>query len=178
MKKLNLIVNIVVITVLVLVIALFGWYLKENFDLKASLAEKSAEYEKEENANRYLAELERKNEALKQEEQKINKVVPLNEEKPFGLVKDLIRVSTQAGLKECNFKITDSGTADTANNGLKQFFIKMKCESTFPQAINFLEKLSSMERLVLVETVAITRKKEILPYQEITFDMVSYTFVE
>ncbi|MFA5118635.1 MAG: type 4a pilus biogenesis protein PilO [Candidatus Omnitrophota bacterium] len=178
MKKLNLIVNIVVIVILVLVIALFGWYLKENIDLKASLAEKTAEYEKEENANKYLAELERKNEALKQEEQKINKVVPVNEEKPFSLVKDLIRVSTQAGLKGGSFKITDSGKPDPANNGLKQFFIKMKYESTYPQAINFLEKLSAMERLVSVGAVTITRKKALLPYQEITFDMVSYTFVE
>ncbi len=145
------------------------------------------------------------------------KKVPLDEKEPLVLMKTIIRLGGESGLRgiSINLKEEDAAASETASYGEGQaeatqtgggeeaaqpppeqsageviqqpvsqeervfpVYLEMSFEGSFPQILSFLNKLEHFERLIKVEGVLIERKKEILPYQKVSLDLTTYTFLK
>jgi Tfp pilus assembly protein PilO len=67
-------------------------------------------------------------------------------------------------------------TAIAPQSGPSPVYLQMEFEGSFPQLLSFLDKLMNLERIVKIEGMSVQRKKEILPYQKVSLDLVTYTF--
>lgn len=64
----------------------------------------------------------------------------------------------------------------SAPGEIREVYLDVNCEGNIQQLLIFLEKLMNLERLVKVDGIKIEREKEILPYQKISLEIVTYTF--
>jgi Tfp pilus assembly protein PilO len=54
--------------------------------------------------------------------------------------------------------------------------LELGFKATYSQALNFLKRINGLERVVAVEGIRIERKKETLPFQKVSFELVTYAF--
>lgn len=201
MKNKALFIQIAIATTAILIISLFIRLLRANFNLKAGLNQKSAELEKARIANKNLYQLEQHSRGLEGKKETINKKAPRGEKYPLELIKTFTMIGGETGLKKTVFSIkeeknkaqdtltTSSGyiegsrtghaptRSEPPKTGLTPIEFEMKFEAVYPQLLSFLQKLMQVERLVTVNQIKIERKKELLPYQQITLQLTTYTFL-
>lgn len=196
----------------------FVWQLRANMSLTRELDAKKKEFTRAEAASRHLRNIEKQIDDIKQKQQMLYKKVPVNEKEPFSLIKTLIRLGGQAGLKNITLRLkeksAEEGTAANQGGGAAQdqgdeggseeaaspettesqgaqgeessvspdqsgpspVYLEMTFEGSFPLILSFLQKLMSLERIVKIEGMSIQRRKDILPYQKVSLDLVTYTF--
>jgi len=61
---------------------------------------------------------------------------------------------------------------------IKSLSFQIYCKGDFFNLISFLKDILKLERITLIKSIKIKRKEEILPYQSITMDLVTYTFTD
>lgn len=198
MKKINLVISLAAGVFLLLMILVSLWQFNTTVILRRTLAEKKKEIKETRTASRRLEKLAEQSQNLKQKEEASYKKIPVNEKQPLGLIKALMRLGGEIGLKEMSFSIKDVSLGNQANTGSetgaipsegagqsgsekprpkpKPVYIQMECEGTFSHLLTFLERLLNLERLVSVEQITIERKEKILPYQQISLEVVTYTY--
>ncbi|MCG2711384.1 MAG: hypothetical protein L6416_03560 [Candidatus Omnitrophica bacterium] len=139
------------------------------------------------------------------EDSQIEKMVPLNEQEPMGLIKTLSLLANQSKAKNLEIIFLNQGkdSSDTSDQqeqsgtsfspedeeddefseqnetffSLKPQLIQMNFECEFPQVIAFLNKALSLDRIVLIDSVKIERVEKILPRQKVTLMLSAYTFL-
>ncbi|MFH0790306.1 MAG: type 4a pilus biogenesis protein PilO [Candidatus Omnitrophota bacterium] len=195
MKKINLIINLAAGVFLLLMILVSLWQFNTTIILRRTFAEKKKELKAAKVASRRLEKLAEQSQDLQQKEGTSYKRIPVNEKQPLGLMKALMRLGGEIGLKEMSLNVSSGnqinagfgtgagliGGADQAGSEKtrpkpKPVYIQMDCEGTFSHLLAFLEQLLNLERLVAVEKVTIERKEKILPYQQISLEIVTYTY--
>ena len=207
MKKINWALSVYFpVTALILTVILFFWLGNENSGLNNALRMKKEELRAARAAGADLKKLEKQAEGFQEEEKRLRQKIPLNDTQPLDLVKALIRIAREAGLKEIDFNLkektarTDSnisgagvpgtgaaGMLTMARAGKPSFeaqsdnqprpvSLEMNCQGTFPELLLFLEKTAKLERVVIVEKVDIEREKELTPSQKISLQLITYTF--
>lgn len=215
-KKLLSVAPLFAVTVVLL--SFFIWQLRLSTTLKQKFDSKSKEFKQTEAASKHLRGLEKQISDIKQKEEMQYKRVPINEKEPLSLMRTLIRLGGQAGLKGISLSLKEKtapsqsaayqgsqvATQDTEGGSeeapaqqaavsseasvtespvssqtgaLSPIYLEMDFEGSFPQVVAFLEKLAKLERIVKVDGVRIERKKEILPYQKVSLDLITYTFI-
>ena len=217
MKKTDLLLSVVAAISLTMLIAFFFWKLHSNAQLKQQLETKSRELKEARSRLRLLEQLEQRQQEWLQKEESLNKMVPRGEKQPLSLIKTLIGIGGEIGLKNAVFNIggtknqanllpgqtsgsanlqgalpenlsgyqsgqTQMPAADQGSTGLEPLpipiEIEVSFEATYLQALDFLKKAAGIERVVAVEGITIERKKEILPYQKISLQLVAYAFAQ
>ncbi len=88
------------------------------------------------------------------------------------------QMQDEAGGVQQSYSVDQSGTQvfSSSTEEIKEIYLDVNCEGDINQLLIFLGKLMNMERLVKVDGIKIERKKEILPYQKISLEIVTYTF--
>lgn len=207
MKKINWALSVYFpVIALILTAILFFWLWNENSGLNNALQMKKEELRTARAAGADLKKLEKQAESFREEEKKLHQKIPLNDTQPLDLVKTLIRIAREAGLKEIDFDLKEK-TARTNNNvsgegvpgagaaGMmtiarvekpsfdaqsdrqpRPVSLEMNCQGTFPELLLFLEKTAKLERVVIVEKVDIEREKKLTPGQKISLRLIAYTF--
>lgn len=180
MKKTKLLVSLPIVVTLIAIIALFFWQFNCNLELRAESNTKKGELKEVKVVMKRLEMLEKESQNIKKVEERLYRRVPLDEPKPFKLIKTLFALSGEFGFKGVVVKIKDeesSGqTAVSSENKPESINLKMDFEGSFPQLLKFLQKVASLERIVKINSISIERKKETMPYQKISLDLVTYTF--
>jgi Tfp pilus assembly protein PilO len=204
MKKINWAINVYFpVIALILTAILFFWLWNENSGLNNALEVKKKELRAARTAGAGLKKLEKQAESFREEEEKLRQKIPLNDKQPLDLIKTLIRIAREAGLKEIDFDLKEKTArannnvsgAGAAGSGMgtiamveKSSFdaqsdiqpqpisLEISCQGTFSQLLLFLEKTAKLERVVIVEKVEIERKKELTPRQKIFLRLITYTF--
>jgi len=171
-----------VFVLLALLLAFFLWLLKDNFALRETWKQKKQELEEAQAASRRLEALERQSQELKQKENTLYNRIPLGEKQPFGLIKKLINLGGQIGLREMNISLKEKeesqiGQASAgAPAGPKAVHLQMNVVGTFRQLLDFLKKIYQLERVVNVSLIEVKRSEKLLPYQKISLELIVYTF--
>lgn len=200
----NIFINLVIALGLLTTIFFFLWQFNLKNNLRNQLEQKTEELKKAKAQGPRLKELEREYPELKQKNNELYKRIVLAEKEPLGLIKNLINIGGSIGFREITFDIkresndqdntksidqatfiqgssqaasaTAQPSPSTTENGINPIYLAMNCQGTFSQLLVFLEKLKNLERIVNVESMSIERQEKILPYQEITLDLVTYAF--
>ncbi|TAN62309.1 hypothetical protein EPN16_01910 [bacterium] len=176
--------NAIAFSVIALLFACFLWQIRANISLKQELNTKKDEFKEAKSASRRLKKLQQQIQGLEGREKTVNSMVPRNEQQPLGLVRTLSGLAADTGLKNAAFTIKEGKAAPSGAQametplpaGIGSLRVEMSFESALSQALDFLKRAASIERVVAVEKVKIERKKEILPHQKVTLELVAYTF--
>jgi len=182
MKKTRLLSNLSIVILLILFIALFLWLLRVNLTLRQIWNERKHEFQEAKTSIRRLETLEKQGQDLKQKEDTLYNKVSLDEKQPLSLIKSLISIGGEIGLRGVTISVEEKGEARTEQasglpqTGPKPLYLKMNFEGTFTQLLDFLKKLNHLERIVTVSTLEIKRSEEILPYQKASLQLITYTF--
>jgi len=180
MKKAGLSITLAIILPLILLISFFLWQLKYTPTLRLELEQKNREYQKAKSTSKRVERLEHQQDYLTQKEQELNNILPVDEKQPLSLIKELIHLGGEVGLKEESFKVRDESSevqvTGESQAQLKTRYVEMNFEGTFQELTSFLEKLNDTKRLVWVEEIKIERKVNILPYQKNYLKLVTGTF--
>lgn len=230
MKRTDVLIIFILITVLIILIAFLFWQYKDSFNLKRQLEEKNTELEKAQVVSRRVEELEKQNEELRQKEGILYSRVSIDEKQPFSLIRKILSIGNEIGLRGMSFDIKEksekeqkdsqglikgppnkalaeedmSGSGamphrsltegegalmpgarqapqpvksqEASKAGPKPLYFQMEFEGTFLQFLDFLKRVSNLERVVTIDTLEIKRSKELLPYQKATLQLVTYTF--
>ena len=129
-----------------------------------------------------LSQFRRDAAAFAQREQALLAAIPLNDQQPFDLVKQLTRVTEQAGASNLSVSIKPrlpappaSSGSSAAPAGLAMVPIHMECELEFTPLLDLLKNLRSLQRLITIEEVRVVRSESILPRQQVTLILHAYT---
>lgn len=195
-KKKDLLVNSPLPVLTVILFVFFFMQVKDNMSLRKELETKKKEFKNADNASRHLKELEKEVSDIAKKESQLYKRIPVNENEPLGLIKELISLAGGMGLKGITLALKNKDSGEGADQegenalgdtpatesitlvqtGAKPIYLEMVCEGSFSQFPSFLDKLTKLERIVTVDKLTIERKKELLPYQEISLELITYTF--
>jgi Tfp pilus assembly protein PilO len=202
MQNSKTLINIITGVLLALCVGLFLFQFKQNLDIREEFSSKNAEFKEAKAASKRLESLEKQITELKYKEDILGRRIPVNEKHPFDLMKMLIKAGGETGLRNFFFKVQDGPAQEGAsgpgqpggnfggspvqpNQGrpLTEFDpspmdIFLSFEGTFPQTMAFIKKITSLERLVTVQSVEIEREDKILPYQKVSLALKAYTFVK
>jgi len=170
-----------------LAIFVFVLQLQSNLVLNKELNAKKEELRDAQTASRRMEDLERKGQELKQKENKMKKQVAIGDTQPLGLIKTITGLASKIGLRKIGFELkADSANAAkgksllsfSAGSGPAPVYFQMKFDASFTQTLEFLKALNGLERIVTVERIEIDRKTEILPYQSVILNLITYSFAE
>jgi len=168
---------------IILVIVIFLWQFRTNSTLRRDLSAKKKAVKQVQQANRRFEELKKQSGELKQEEELLDKRLPVGEKQPMGLIRQITLLAREKGLGKINFRIKSAsalqeGTNPAVDSGkdLIPLYFEMSFETTFPQLLEFLKELADLERVITVEKLVIIREEGILPKQKINLSLVTYTF--
>ncbi|MBU1997977.1 MAG: hypothetical protein ABIG46_03215 [Candidatus Omnitrophota bacterium] len=216
MKNSVLIVTLVIVA-LILGLAIFSsWKYKDNANLRLVLKGKKEELKKTEATSRKVEELKKQSQELKRSEEKIYTMVPVGQEKPFKLIKEISLLAASLGLKSLEFNLPSEngqdenkdvslgGSVNSAGSSQPQghapgadvslgganpnprvnlskdapkpIVIEMSCQATLDVLVNFLNKVGNLERLVNIQKMVIERDGEILPFQKISLELITYYY--
>lgn len=178
-NKRSFLINTALITIILALIFFFLWQLKINIGLRQELEAKNKEFKAAKKASQHLKELERQIADLQEREDILNKKVAVEEKQPLDLMRTLIHLGGQIGLRGITFSLkekTPQGQEAQAQTGPQPIYLQMICQGRFLELLDFLEQLMSLQRIVEVGQLKIERKKEILPNQEISLELVTYAF--
>jgi Tfp pilus assembly protein PilO len=170
-----------------LAIFVFVIQLQSRLGLNKELDTKKEELQDAQTASQRMEDLERKGQELKLKENKIKKQVAVGDTQPLGLIKTITGSASKMGLRKISFELkTDSANtskgklplSSSAGSGPALLYFQMKFAASFNQILEFLKELNSLERIVTVEKIEIDRKTEILPYQSVVLDLITYSYPE
>ncbi len=170
-----------------LAVFVFVLQLQSNQKLNEELKAKKTELAEAQSASRKMQELEKKSQELKQEERRIKRRVAVNDSQPLELIKVVTGSASKIGLRNIGFELKtasavapkdNSPAASSAQGDPVPVYFQMKFDSAFSQAVKFIKELNELERIISLEKVQISRKKDIIPYQAVTLDLVTYFFQE
>lgn len=186
MKKAGFFVNLTAAALLTTLVSLFFWKLHSNSQLKQHLEVKKGELRELRSLGRRTGEPEQRRREL------LNKMVPAGESQPLTLIKTLIHIGGEMGLKNAVFSIKEAKKQPDLSIGQtfgaprqptagpqlmpRPLDIEINFEAAYLQILGFLKKLADLERVVAVKDILIERKKEILPRQKVTLELAAYTF--
>lgn len=182
MKKIFTIIKWAAISFFIaLFLTTFLAQLKINTSLRRELASKKKELKEAKQASRKLEELERQSRQMEKEEEAISLNIPIFEQHPFSLIRDLTNLAAKSGTKDLLFDIKDSSSLEAdqkteIDQSLLPHYVVMSFEATFPQLKMFMKDLRALKRIVTVEKLTITRDENKLPYQKIALELISYSF--
>lgn len=187
MKKAGFFINLAAAALLTTLVSFFFWKLYSNSRLRQQLELKKEELKELRSRGRRAGESER------QQWESLNKMVPTGESQPLALIKTLIHIGGEIGLKNAVFSIKEVKKQPDVSMGQtfaapqqasagpqllpRPLDIEINFEAAYLQILGFLKKLMDLERIVAVKGILIERKKEILPYQKVTLVLVAYTFL-
>lgn len=171
-------------SVIALLFACFLWQIRANISLKQELNTKNEEFKEAKSASKRLKKLQRQIQDLEEREKTINNKAPRNENQPLGLIRTLNGLAADIGLKNAVFTIKEKKSSDSQLQampaalplGINSLRLEMSFEAALAQALDFLKMAAKIERVVAVEKIEVARKKEILPHQKVTLELVAYTF--
>lgn len=176
--------NALWVAAIALLFACFLWQIRLNSSLRQELHNKKEEFKEASSAGKRLKKLQKQIQELEEREKIIDNRVPRNEQQPLNLVRTLTGLAADIGLKNTVFTIKErkASSSEPAMNaplppGLDSLRLEMSFEGVYSQALDFLKRAERIERVVAVEKVEIERKKEILPCQKVTLELVAYTFL-
>lgn len=112
MKKLVLIINLSILIILFGTVLFFLWQLKNNIDLKKELTQKTQLIKEIETTGQHIKELEEQSRDLKQKAEALYKRVPVDEKQPLSLIKVLINIGGEIGLKEITFSVKEESKGE------------------------------------------------------------------
>jgi hypothetical protein len=170
-----------------LVVFVFILQLRAHQEFKKELSGKKEELKEAQTASRKMEELEKKSQELKQLESKMKKRVAVGDTQPLGLIKIITGSASKMGLRKISFELKTASASASKDNksapaaqgaGPVPVYFQMKFNATFPQALKFLKELNDLERIVTAEKIEISRSIDILPYQSVILDLVTYYFPE
>jgi Tfp pilus assembly protein PilO len=171
MKKTRLVFGLILVILLALVAALFLMQTRIVRRLNNKLADLRSRVQQREqmqsNIDKFIQELEEKKRFFFQK-------VSTDEKEPLELIKQLTLLAQEHGLKSIEFAVQKRQSEE--GNIYRLPFI-MNMEGEFRQLLLFLEAISNLEKLVTIDGIKIERKEEILPRQEITLRLATYTLL-
>jgi hypothetical protein len=187
LKNESLITIIGTAAALVFLITILVWQIKVGVDLKQTFQTAQGKLRSEEDTNVRLERIKARIEELRQREITQNKIVPVNEKQPLGVIKSLVLATTETGMQGCTFKVIEK-TEEATSQGeaaqpsplppdIKEFFVELSGYGTFPQILSLLGKVKNLERLVLVKKLTIKRDEKKLPVQKVVLELAAYSFV-
>lgn len=197
MKRIGLLVYILIITALTVLVALFFWQFNIKISANKILEQKKNQLESAYSASKHLKELDVQKEGLKQRKEKLCRRLPVGEKKPLDLIKTLMRLGSRIGLRNIVFNVKESDPGSQAERsssdifpeggrqqvsaqpkaGVTPLYFTMSFNGSFTQLLDFMKETASMERIVDIEEVKIKRDENILPYQKISLELITYTFL-
>ncbi len=186
---------LVVIVLAVLFFLAFQKHDKYSSDvrLKRQQVAEAASYKQE------AMQLSRTLEEIRRDSGLLSKKIPFHETQPLATIKELTVLARQRRLVNVSFicpdrtasgqsQITSSpavaagspfaapASPSAASGEINPLEFSMTCECDFRQLLGFLEDISSLERLVSVRSIRVSRNQTIIPKQKVTFELTSYTF--
>lgn len=164
---------------MLLVVFIFVVQFQAKQKLNKELKVKKAELREAEHASRRMEELEKKSQGLRQKEIKMKRRVVVGDTQPLELIRAITGLASKIGLQKIKFELKASSKISSSvspGSGAAPAYFQMSFESTFPQVLKFLKSLNDLERVVAVVKIDISRKADILPYQAVTLDLLTYSF--
>jgi Tfp pilus assembly protein PilO len=172
-----------------------------NVKLQAQRGEKEDQLQNLKKSKRVSETMQEELVQLKLEAAKIEKKIPRGDEMSFGVIKEIYAVGEKIGLRNLTFTLNDEVIAGAGampavkpkrnknNNNpapavnassvaIKITPLTISFECQFVRLISFLEKIYQMDRVVTVVDVKAQRIIDILPYQKVTLNILSYNFNE
>lgn len=197
MKKLKfdfmMLFSVSVVILCLIFLAVFFLQMKDNGELKQVVNAKSQELKEAQAMNKRLEKLENRRQEISYREQALTKMVPRGESKPFSLVKELVKVGMELGLKDTEFLIKEKKKTDDADTpaaatapkveeedlpqGVKAVYLEVKCKATFSQLLKLLDRIHAFKRITEIEEIEVKRSDKIIPYQRVRLELVAYTFI-
>lgn len=181
MKKTSFLIGTAFLTLFILLSFLLFWQSRHNLALKQQLDTKRQELKQEQSYSQELERLVRGKKDLKQKEQRLSRMVPTGERQPLDLIKIFISIGSEIGLRNVVFNIKETKEVEKKEQSVASLESKVKTikietnfEATFFQLLSFLEKLMQLERIVAIEQIVIKRQKDILPYQKVSLELITY----
>lgn len=113
-EKTKLLKSVPFFAVTVILASFFIWQFRVNMSLTRELDAKKKEFNRAEAASRRLRNIERQIDDIKQKQAMLYKKVPVNEKEPFSLIKTLIRLGGQAGLKNITLSLKEKSAEEEA----------------------------------------------------------------
>ena len=102
--------------------------------------------------------------------------IPLEEKEPVSLLKLLTRVATEAEVNRISITSKPRQQRQVAfGENLYHFPLVLELECGYQELCAFLNKILSMDRLVLIQELSIERKEELLPQLKVTLTLFAYT---
>ncbi|MBU4479105.1 MAG: hypothetical protein KKH34_08510 [Candidatus Omnitrophica bacterium] len=163
----------------------------------------NAKIQEARNAQREIDKVQAEVNRLDMETTEIEKMVPVHDEQPLSLIKQMTLLANQLQLKNAEFtyrgNFPDTVGAALENRGLEgeegglpvmaasaaqdglavqRLIVQMRFEGNFKQADDFFKKLFTLGRLVSVERIRMERDEKIMPRQKITLIIIAYSFLK
>ncbi len=100
--------------------------------------------------------------------------IPSAEESPLIISKQLSRIALDRGIDKIS--ISNKEREKTSTTDLYRLPLSANLECTYQQLCQFLNKISSADRLIVIEEVSIKRQEDILPRLDVSLSLSVYTF--
>jgi hypothetical protein len=194
MKKTELFSTVGIGLVLAGLFFFLFFQIKSNSVLRRKSARLKNDLKNAKVASHQLEDLEKTIEDTNRKAEAIYRRVPENEELPLSLVKSLLPVAVEVGLREVKYDLTQkkeqtkeesAGKAQGPQSpedaqlqqlGIRKTRLTITCKATFPQIIRFVEQLARLERVAAVKGIVVERDEKLLPYQKISLQLEAFSF--
>ena len=190
MKGFKVIITIL-ISLFVCILILFFFSLRINTFLKKEIKGIEKKISQARKMEKNLSKLKKEIAKLQKEMVKMERVIPINEIKPLGLIKDLALIAKEENLenveiycqdkpKSSPFDVENSLKKKSSKDNLKvvSLGVTLTFEGEYRNLLSFVKKIFHLERAVLIDGVWIERDKNILPRQKIKLELITYTFLK
>jgi len=172
--------NITLVLSLVMVIILLILYLVQKRtvnNLLAQHAELTEELRRGIQAQRIAQGFKKKGLLdLKTQESFVEARIPLNEKDPVSVLKLLSRVATEADISKISMHSKSrERSQDIYGEDLYRFPLVIELQCGYSELCTFLNRILSLDRLLLIQNLSIERKKELLPQLKVTLTLFAYT---
>lgn len=152
--------------------------------LQQELRTSQAALQSARDAESALDRFQREEAAFVQREQALLAAIPLNEQEPFGLVKQLTRVAEQAGATRLSVSLKPRVLTPQAASGSPAYPegmvvvpIHMDFEIEFLPLLELLKHLRALPRVTAVEELRMTRAEATFPKQKVALVLNAYTLI-
>ena len=194
--------KIILITFLILSFGLLVYEIKIFYDLKQEFNELNNRLKELQEIKKNIAKIEEQLAKERLIEESIFTRVPEGKESIFDLMRELTVYADKFGGRDINFSIEDDderGGSGRKSKGkgkssrevfkgkkgnlksilggdVEDHYFEMDFQAGFLDFTEFTESLLKMDRIVLIEALTVDRRDNILPRQNVTFNLITYTF--
>jgi len=113
---------------------------------------------------------------LKTQKELLAPKIPSNEQSPLIISKQLSRIALDIGIDKISISNKKREKTSTAN--LYRLPLSVNLECTYQRLCRFLNKISSADRLIVIEEISIEREEDILPRLDVTLELSAYTLLQ